>query len=296
MEPVRRITKDSSSPLSGEIKYDVPKMIWNLSFILLAVLFAPSTFSISTFLFFIVFTYLSLLIGHSVGMHRMMIHRSFQTNTLLMRVLIYVGVLVGMSGPFGIIKIHDLRDWAQRKDECHDFFSHKAGYFQDIWWQLTSRFEFTEAPKLKIEPRFGEDKFLLFCERTWRWHQLILGAIFYYFGGWSLVVWGIFARVSVSIIGHWTITYFCHNPGPGKWNVKNAAVQASNINGLGLLTYGECWHNNHHAFPESAKIGLEKGQADPSWWFILLMEKVGLAYNVRLPRAENKRDDLEYVN
>jgi fatty-acid desaturase len=97
-------------------------------------------------------------------------------------------------------------------------------------------------------------------------------------------------------VGHWTITYFCHNPGPGSWKVKNAAVQASNIRGLGLITYGECWHNNHHAFPESAKIGLEKGQSDPSWWFIVMMKKLGLVYDVRLPRTKAKREDLEYVN
>jgi fatty-acid desaturase len=296
MEPVKRITEDSNSPLSGEVMYDVPKMIWNLGFILIACLFAPSTFTFPAFLMFLLLTYFSLLVGHSVGMHRMMIHRTFRSNIFMTRLLIYIGVLVGMSGPFGIIKIHDLRDWAQRKEKCHDFFSHKASFFQDIWWQLTSRFEFSNPPIIKIEPVFKDDVFLRFCERTWRWHQLGLAALLYYFGGWSFVVWGVFVRVAVSIVGHWTITYFCHNPGPGSWKVKNAAVQASNIRGLGLITYGECWHNNHHAFPESAKIGLEKGQSDPSWWFIVMMKKLGLVYDVRLPRTKAKREDLEYVN
>lgn len=97
----------------------------------------------------------------------------------------------------------------------------------------------------------------------------------------------------MSVVGHWTVTYFCHNPGPGKWRVKNVAVQASNIPGLGLLTYGECWHNNHHAFPESARIGLEKGQHDPAFWFISAMGKLGLVHNVKMPRAIGQRDDLE---
>jgi fatty-acid desaturase len=47
-----------------------------------------------------------------------------------------------------------------------------------------------------------------------------------------------------------------------------ASAQASNLPGLGLFTYGECWHNNHHAFPESARIGLDPGQADPGWWVL----------------------------
>jgi stearoyl-CoA desaturase (delta-9 desaturase) len=113
------------------------------------------------------------------------------------------------------------------------------------------------------------------------------------FGGLDLVVWGIFVRVAISTIGHWTITYFCHNPGPGKWHVKNAAVQASNIPGLGFLTYGECWHNNHHAFPESARIGLDTGQSDPAYWFIKLLEKMGLANNIGKPRSYCKREDLQ---
>lgn len=295
MEPVKRIVVESPKPICGKIQYDYIKMAWNLSFILLAFIFAPITFSLDAFLLFLFTTYFTLLIGHSVGMHRMMIHRTFKANTHFKRALIYIGVLVGMSGPFGIIRIHDIRDWAQRKTVCHDFFSHKASFFKDLWWQLTCKFEFDEPPKIEIEPLLQHDKFLTFCEKTWRFHQLILAVIFYQLGGWSFVIWGVIVRVSVSIVGHWTITYFCHNPGPGRWNVKNAAVQASNIKGLGLLTYGECWHNNHHAFPESAKIGLEKGQWDPAWWFIKAMEKLNLIYDIKLPREENKRDDLVKV-
>lgn len=78
--------------------------------------------------------------------------------------------------------------------------------------------------------------------------------------------------------------------------MKNVAVQASNIKGLGFRTYGECWHNNHYAFPESAKIGLEKGQWDPAWWFIKAMKKLNLIYDVKLPREEGTRDDLVDVS
>jgi fatty-acid desaturase len=296
MEPVKRIKSNDSDKTDGIIKLDPPKTFWNLGMIVLAVFFAPLTFSLEAFFLFIVLTYFSLLIGHSAGMHRMMIHRTFNCPKVVERVLIYIGVLVGMSGPFGIIKIHDIRDWAQRKESCPDFFSHTKGYFQDIWWQLTSKFEFDSPPTVIIEPKFADDDFLLFLERTWRWHQLLLAAILFFIGGWEFVVWGVFVRIAVSVVGHWSITYFCHNPGPGRWRVKGAGVQASNISGLGLLTYGECWHNNHHAFPESAKIGLEKGQADPAWWFILLLEKLRLATNIRTQRPTKEREDLYNVS
>jgi stearoyl-CoA desaturase (delta-9 desaturase) len=296
MEPVRRIDGEQANSVKGVVRYDIPKLLWNLGMTSCALVFAPLTFGFSVVILFLTVTYFSLLIGHSAGMHRLMIHRAYECHAVVEKFLIYIGVLVGMSGPLGIIKIHDLRDWAQRQKECHDFFSHKQSYLKDIWWQLTSRFEFDCPPKLKIEAKFQDDDFYQWLEKTWRYHQVVLGLILYFIGGWAFVVWGVFVRVSVSIIGHWTITYICHNPGAGDWRVRDAAVQASNIRGLGVLTYGECWHNNHHAFPESARIGIEKGQSDPTWRFIQFLAYLGLAKNIGVPRANELQDDLYKAN
>jgi stearoyl-CoA desaturase (delta-9 desaturase) len=106
------------------------------------------------------------------------------------------------------------------------------------------------------------------------------------------VVWGIFVRVALSVTSHWVVTYFAHNPGPGRWLVRGAGVQASNLPGWGILTHGECWHNNHHAFPESARLGIEPGQLDPGWFVLRFLEKLRLASNLGLPRGEDLRDDL----
>jgi len=295
MRPVDRIDGTGANAINGEVVVDVPKAVWNLGMILLAVLLAPFYFSFDALFLFAIVTYVSLLVGHSAGMHRLMIHCSYQGVPWLERLLIYVGVIVGMSGPLGIIKIHDLRDWAQRQESCHPFFSHERSYLTDIWWQLTSKFVFTDPPSINIEPKYSAAKFYTFLENTWRWHQLVLALVLFALGGIPFVVWGIFVRVAVSIVGHWTITYFCHNPGSGRWRVKNAAVQASNIPGLGLITYGECWHNNHHAFPESAQIGLEKGQSDPTWRFIQLLNYFGFVSEVGKPRSECSREDLYHV-
>lgn len=293
MAPVHRVDGRAADCIKGKVVFDYPKAAWNIGFLLLTGCLAPFFYSTSAVLLFVVSCYLSLLIGHSAGMHRMMIHKTYKVPKWLERLLIYIGVLVGMSGPYGIIRVHDLRDWAQRQKECHDFFSHKRSYLRDVFWQLTSKFVFNSPPKVIIENELWNDWFYQFLERTWRWHQLGLGILLYLIGGIDFVVWGVFVRVSVSIVGHWTITYFCHNPGPGKWFVRGAAVQASNIPGLGLLTYGECWHNNHHAFPESARIGIDKGQVDPAYWFIALLSKLMLATNVGLPRTKEKQEDLE---
>lgn len=292
MKPVLRVDGHDASAVDGEPVLDIKKAAWNWSMIAGALAFGPMTFSWGTLLMACAFTYVTLLVGHSAGMHRMMIHKTYQCPKWLERTLIYVGVLVGMAGPFGILCIHDLRDWAQRQERCHDFFAHRRSYLQDILWQLTCRFEFARPPLFRVEQELSEDPWCRFFEKTWRLHQLPMAGLLYFTGGWPWVVWGICVRVSIGIVGHWTITYFCHNPGPGIWRVKGASVQASNIPGIGLLTYGECWHNNHHAFPESARIGLESGQIDPSWIFIDWLGRMGWARNIGLPRPADQREDL----
>ena len=73
-------------------------------------------------------------------------------------------------------------------------------------------------------------------------------------------------------------------------------MQASNLPGLGLLTYGECWHNNHHAFPESARIGLAKDQSDPAAWIIEALARLSWTWNLGTARPESQREDLEMLS
>lgn len=126
--------------------------------------------------------------------------------------------------------------------------------------------------------------------------QLPWAVLFYALGGWSWVVWGIAVRVSVSLTGHWLIGHFAHRRGHQDWVVEDVAVQGYNLPVFGLVTFGEAFHGNHHAFPESARLGLERGQIDLGWSFIQLLIKLGLASQVRLPANIVPRDGLKRVD
>ena len=125
--------------------------------------------------------------------------------------------------------------------------------------------------------------------------QLPWAIALYFVGGIPWVLWGICVRVTVSILGHWLIGYFAHSDEVGeanRWVVKGAAVQGRNVPFTALLTMGECWHNNHHAYPGSARLGLYSGQWDPGWWLMQGMARMGLIWDPVLPHHLPKRSEL----
>jgi len=293
--PVHRVASNGADASAGRVVLAPAKAAWNGGLVVSAVLLAPLTFSFDALLVFLVTTYSTLLLGHSIGMHRRVIHGSFDCAKWLERMLVYLGVVVGMAGPFGLLRVHDIRDWAQREPHCHDFFSHRRPLWLDAFWQLACKFEFERPPTFAIEPELERDPWYRWLDRTWMLQQLPIAAVLFWLGGPAWVVWGVLVRVPISVIGHWVVTFYTHNPGPGHWIVPGAGVQASNLLGYGVLTMGECWHNNHHAFPESARIGLLHGESDPGWWVIRGLHKVGWVTRVGLPREGVECEDIAYA-
>src|SRR4051812_26275814 len=114
-----------SDPCRGRVHWVAGKSLWVTATTLVAIVAGPICFNWSAFVLFVVTTALTVCAGHSVGMHRLLIHRAFTTPLWLEYVLVYLGVLVGMAGPVGMIHAHDIRDWAQRQTACHDLHAHR---------------------------------------------------------------------------------------------------------------------------------------------------------------------------
>jgi stearoyl-CoA desaturase (delta-9 desaturase) len=116
--------------------------------------------------------------------------------------------------------------------------------------------------------------------------QLPLAALLFVCGGWAFVFWGVCARITAAVFGHWAIGHLAHNHGQLVREIRGAAVQGRNVRFASLLTMGECWHNNHHAFPRSARLGLAPGEWDPGWWVLQALRRAGLVWGIRLPADE----------
>ncbi|WOH79152.1 hypothetical protein RX327_25025 [Bradyrhizobium sp. BEA-2-5] len=83
-------------------------------------------------------------------------------------------------------------------------------------------------------------------------------------------------------LGH-LIDHYSHRKGGQTWIIEGVAAQGYNVGIAGLISMGESWHNNHHAYPGSAKLGLLPGQIDLGWWLIKAFEAAGLASNIKTP-------------
>ncbi|MEM8836807.1 MAG: acyl-CoA desaturase [Pseudomonadota bacterium] len=275
-----------SSPTDGRVVWSPAKSLWYSSMLLAGVAGIIIYPSLEAALLTFVLMLLTLCLGHSVGIHRLLIHRAFEAPRWLEYTLVYLGTLVGMAGPIGMFRIHEIRDWQQQQPDCHSFAKHDVGFWQDALWQMHCEQLLNNPPKLIIEDRVAHDRFYQWLERTWRWQQLPLAVILYAIGGIGFVLWGIGLRIAVSLTGHWCTVHFAHTVGDRPFVQNNIAIDGRNLPILGIFTFGEAFHNNHHAFPRSARMGLTASQLDPGWWVIQGFAALGLAKDVRVPQLE----------
>ncbi|HCN77365.1 MAG TPA: acyl-CoA desaturase [Verrucomicrobiales bacterium] len=290
MHPDSRMT----NPLRGKIVWSPVKSLWFTGHALVALAGGWLTAGVWPVAVCCALTVLTLCLGHTLGLHRLLIHRSFSCPIWVERVLVHLGVVVGMGGPFRMLLLHDIRDWAQRQPRSHPFYTNQAHWWLDWFWQMHCELRLENPPVFKIEPAVRNDPFLRFMERHWMLQQVPWAVLCHALAGVPGLVWGVSVRIVVSLTGHWLIGWLAHNVGRREWHMEGHSVQGFNLPRLGLLTMGECWHNNHHAFPGSARLGLAAGQHDPGWWALRMLMAAGLAWEAKTPatlpdRPERKR-------
>jgi sn-1 stearoyl-lipid 9-desaturase len=290
--------------LAGQVRWSPVKSLWWFAMVAVVAIFGLQTLSWYSFAVFILTTGITLCLGHSLGMHRRFIHNSYQCPLWVEYLFVWLGTLVGMAGPLGMMRTHDTRDWAQRQPRCHDYFAHRQSFWRDGWWQIHCEVKLDDPPRFQPEPRVVNSAFYRWVEATWMAQQLIPALILYTLGGWAFVIWGVCARVAVCVTGHWLIGHFAHrehgNPSSQHWLVGDAGVQGYNVHLEGLLkpltaciTFGECWHNNHHAYPGSAELGLHRDELDLGWWVLRFLQMCGLAWDLKTPAMLPHRPSLQ---
>jgi sn-1 stearoyl-lipid 9-desaturase len=95
---------------------------------------------------------------------------------------------------------------------------------------------------------------------------------------------------------HWYISRIAHTQGPQTWTVDGAGMMGHNVAIWSIPTMGESWHNNHHAFPASARHGIGEGQIDIGFMFVRLLERLGLAWDIQTPENLPQRRGLRRID
>ncbi|WP_298912983.1 acyl-CoA desaturase [uncultured Algimonas sp.] len=276
-------------PVAGCVRWDPVKSLWWSAMTAGWIVGGALRFSWGAVGAFLVACAVVLCGGHSLGMHRRLIHESFDCPHWLTLAGAWLGTLVGLGGPRTMMHTHDLRDWAQRQPDCHPYLRHGHGPWRDFWWQVHGRLVLDSPPSFRPSALYRDSRALQFLQAGAFAQQLPVAAALFLIGGPGWVAWAVCGRVSLGIFGHWAVGWVAHNPTPQRWQsgrFHNAGhcTQGRNVRGFGLITFGEAYHNNHHAFPESARLGLLPGQPDPGWWVLCALRRMGLVWNVNEAR------------
>jgi stearoyl-CoA desaturase (delta-9 desaturase) len=242
--------------------------------------------------------YVLCAFGTTIGFHRYFTHRGFQTRPAVKAALAILGCMT-MQGPL-TQWVTDHRKHHALSDRPGDPHSPHVGHGEGIAGAIRG---FVHAHvgwlfcNLGMEQgrEYGrdlyEDPLVRLIDRLYLvWVALTLGipfAIGYAAGGTPEtglegLVWGGLVRIAAYQHATFSVNSVCHMFGRRDFRARD---ESRNNWLVALLVFGEGWHNNHHAFPASARHGLERWQLDLSWWVIRALERLGLAWDVKVPDA-----------
>ncbi|CAN1209065.1 Stearoyl-CoA desaturase (Delta-9 desaturase) [Tumidithrix helvetica PCC 7403] len=226
-------------------------------------------------------------IGICLGYHRLLSHRSFQVPKFVEYAIGLLGALALQGGPIFWVSGHRLHH-AHTEDVDLDPYSARRGFWwSHMLWIFYPHAEFFEDSHYKrFAPDLARDPFYCWLDRYHLLLQIPLGILFYVLGGWSFVFYGMFLRAVLLWHSTWAINSVTHLWG---YRTFDTADNSRNLWWAAIFTYGEGWHNNHHAYPNVAKAGWRWWEIDMTWWAIQLLRGLGIARKVVMPPLQTAK-------
>lgn len=226
-------------------------------------------------------TLLTIGVGHSVGLHRGIIHKSYTASKLFRNICLICFVLTGLGSPLSWLKQHYFRDFWQNRKDCPRYFRYQHSLFSDYIWNLHLTFTPKNLSIYNIPKDDLEDEKMVHYNTFWWVYYLVFCFLIYLFFGLNTMLLTTSFRTSLIILGHWYIGYASHKYGYAKHEILEANESGYNDIVLGLVSFGEGFHNNHHAFPASAKFSSRWYEIDFGWYLVWFLKEVRIISNVK---------------
>lgn len=245
------------------------------------------TFSWRNLIITLVLHWMAVGLGISMGYHRLHTHRGFKTYKWFDYFLAVCGTLTLEGGPIFWVATHRLHH--QFSDQPEDPHTPRvSGFWAHIGWIIFGEAQHDDTARLaRYAPDLSKDPFYRLLS-AYHWVPLTtLGLGLLAYGGWGLVCWAIFLRVVFGLHATWMINSATHMFGRRRFDTDD---DSRNVWWVALLTFGEGWHNNHHAHPVSAKHGLAWYEFDWTWVSLKALSAVGLVWDLRVAKV---KDSLE---
>jgi len=273
------LTSSGAIPTNVRIKWDI---MLGIAAVHVGALLAPFTFTWDAFWAFLWLQWITGLLGITLCYHRLLAHRSFQVPKWLEYGLTLCGTLALQGGPLKWVATHRVHHaFSDRPQDPH---SPRRGF----WWAhvgwLFAWDETLDQPDhyTRFVPDLARDPVHRFIEKTELLYTLALGGALYAWGGLPFLVWGLFARLVFVYHVTWLVNSASH-----LWGYQSYRTNEGSRNNwwVALLSYGEGWHNNHHAYLHSAAHGLRWWELDLTYLTIRMLGWLKLARRIRLPRG-----------
>jgi fatty-acid desaturase len=223
-----------------------------------------------------------------MGYHRLHTHRGFKTYKWFDYFLAVCGTLTLEGGPIFWVATHRLHhQYSDRPEDPHT--PRVSGFWAHLGWSIFGEAQHNDTARLaRYAPDLNKDAFYRWLS-TYHWVPLtVLGFALLAVGGWGMVNWAIFLRVVVGLHATWMINSATHMFGSRRFDIDD---DSRNVWWVALLTFGEGWHNNHHAHPVSARHGLAWYEFDATWVSLKVLKAVGLVWDIKIARIRQPLEE-----
>jgi fatty-acid desaturase len=219
-------------------------------------------------------------LGVGMGFHRLLTHRGYKVPKWVEYFLTVCGVLSLEGGQIDWVVTHRIHH-AHTEQEGADPHTPRDGkWWAHMGWILRGTAQqHGEEVMRRYAPDLMRDRFHVLLNKVYWIPLIVLGVALFAAGGWPLLFWGVFLRVTVNLHATWLVNSATHLWGSRRFQTTD---DSTNLWWVALLTFGEGWHNNHHAHPRAARHGLKWYEIDINWYGIRALQLLGLARDIKL--------------